>query len=161
MDDNLPLTPEQEAAIEASGCCGSSAIFGAHRCVCWEVVYDLEQAAVDDTAQPGQRADMCADCAYRPDSPERNGDPNQVGSEPGELDDIARGSVFWCHQGIRRKVAMRHPTLGFVVEPVGVGYDPPIVSGVPFKADGSPGDRCAGWAARRRQLLAAETERPE
>jgi MoaA/NifB/PqqE/SkfB family radical SAM enzyme len=70
------------------------------------------------------------------------------------LDDIiTRGDIFWCHQGIRRVVEYRHPDgRVYPVPPLAAGvdgaYEPPIIDGRPYKADGTPADVCAGWWAR-------------
>lgn len=154
-DDDYDLTPEQEQAIENAGCCLGAAEYGPQRCTCWVPIYSHAEQGKPWQATPGQRETMCEDCAYRPDSPERNGDPNQRGSEPGELDRIAETSIFWCHQGIRRLIAYEHPTLGFRVEPRGTSYDPPIINAIPYRADGTPAEKCAGWAARRAQIEAS------
>lgn len=151
-------------------CCMGAAEDGPAGCTCWAPVYDQEQQPTLWNLQPGQRTEMCGDCAYRPDSPERQGDDRQACSDPGELDDLARGDIpFWCHVGLRKPVAYRHETLGIVVPADVDAYDPPLVilevkawddgqvvhrMKVPVKADGSAGDRCAGWAARKKQLAA-------
>lgn len=142
-------------------CCFGALEDGATGCTCWDPVYDLEQQQPLDNPSPGQRTEMCADCAYRPDSPERTGDDRHACSDDGELDDIARGdNPFWCHQGLRKPVAFKHETLGIVVPADADAYEPlfRMVNGkrVPIKADGTAGDRCAGWLARRHQLAAAE-----
>lgn len=73
--------------------------------------------------------------------------------ERAELADIAGGGgVFWCHQGMRKPTAFRHPDLGITVATTTDGYDPPIIADVPYRADGTPGQRCAGWDAMRRAL---------
>lgn len=134
---------------QLTGCCLGAAEGGPVGCTCWEPVYDLEQQPVDREAEPGTRSAMCADCAYRSTSPEAKGDPS-YSPRPEHGD-----GTFWCHQGMRKPVAWRHP-LGITVEATGDFYDPPIhrslSSGepVPFRADGTPGERCAGWAAHRR-----------
>jgi hypothetical protein len=133
-------------------CCYGAAIYGAQACTCWEPVYDLAQQQ-PRTAVPQVRATPCADCAYRGGSPERRGDPEYAGSGA-ELDRIVEaGEPFYCHQGIRRPVRYRHPS-GAEVEGHAASYDPPIVVGVPHRADGAPADLCAGWAARRLRALA-------
>jgi hypothetical protein len=149
--------PVARRLAELQHCCLDAIELGPHACTCWEPVYDCEQAPLLEGTTPGQRTDMCADCAYRPDSPERNGDDRQACSDDGELDDIARGSnPFWCHQGLRKPTAYRHATLGITVPTDVDAYDPPLVTiggqQVPVKADGTAGDRGAGWAARKRQL---------
>lgn len=63
---------------------------------------------------------------------------------------------FWCHQGIRRPVAYRHPDGR--VRPVedSADYRPPMGKvaptgeQVPYRADGTPAERCAGWAQVQR-----------
>jgi hypothetical protein len=100
---------------------------------------------------------MCPDCAFRPGSPERRGEPGYQGTD-GELDDfVANGSSFFCHQGIRKPVTLAHPS-GAEVAGHPAAYDPPIVGGVPYRADGSPGELCAGWAARRLKHMQREAE---
>lgn len=70
-------------------------------CSCWEPIFDLEQKPVVE-APADCRTVQCGDCAYRVDSPERQGDESVVGDDY-ELDRIVRtGDPFWCHQGIRR-----------------------------------------------------------
>lgn len=153
--------PVAQILLGLASCCPGAVEEGPHACSCWDPVYDLEQQPSAEVLQPGQRTEMCDDCAYRPDSPERNGSEEQEHSEPGALDDVARGPrPFWCHQGMRKPTAYKHATLGIVV-PVDVdAYRPPMVEldglRVPLKADGTAGDRCAGWLARRQQLAAAE-----
>lgn len=91
---------------------------------------------------------LCADCAYRPDSPERSGDETYQGAGE-ELDRIVQaGEPFYCHQGIRRVVALRHPS-GVEVPSHPGDYQPPIVRGFPWKADGTPASICVGWLIRR------------
>lgn len=61
---------------------------------------------------------------------------------------VERSEMFVCHQGIRRAVKWQHPS-GAIVSGHEGNYCPPIIDGVPFKADGTPADICAGWAALR------------
>jgi hypothetical protein len=136
-------------------CCWESALDGPARCSCWEPVFDLEQQEPQRDLEPGTRPSMCVDCAYRPSSPERTGDPD-AGTDVDELRALVdSGSVFWCHQGMRRPIHWRHPS-GATTVPAGMdlNYRPPIVDGRPFKADGTPGDICGGWAALRLKVLA-------
>ena len=78
------------------------------------------------------------------------------GKQTGLLDElVATGAPFFCHQGIRKPIAWRHPPSGTEIPGHPGGYDPPIRDGVPYKADGSPAFICAGWLLRR----AKETQR--
>jgi hypothetical protein len=133
-------------------CCMGSAACGPGGCTCWEREHDIDQTVPDTTAVPATREEMCTDCAFRPDSPERSGEVNAA-YDQGDLDRIVYGhDEFWCHQGMRLVLGQRHPAGVFVAQPEGekLAYDPPIINGVPYKADGSPGERCAGLVARRR-----------
>lgn len=146
-------------------CCIGAAIYGPDRCTCWEPVYDLDQT--DPVPVPAStRAEPCDDCAFRPDSPERQGDERYVGDEY-ELNRLVReGQPFSCHKGIRRPLRWEHrpadckpsdcdelnPGRVTVVPGDPANYSPPIIDGQPYKADGTPADICAGWAARRRAL---------
>lgn len=136
-------------------CCLGAAEDGPDACTCWEPEHDLIQQDLRRDLAPEIRSEPCADCAYRPDSLERAGDERMSCSAPGELERIARDSIFWCHDGMRKPVQWRH-RLGIIVELDVDHYDPPIreVDGVavPFRANGLPGLQCAGWAARRRLL---------
>lgn len=138
-------------------CCLGAVEGGPVDCSCWEPVYDRDQQAPDLAPEPGTRPAMCEDCAFRPDSPERTGDPNYSlsGEEGYGVLDLGPRETFWCHQGMRKPTAWRHATLGITVAASGDYYQPPLrerdAEVVPYKADGSPGDRCAGWAAHRRR----------
>lgn len=126
-------------------CCHGSAMSGDPLdCTCWEPVYDLDQTAPDPTVEPSDQPEMCADCAYRSDSPERADadDSEMLGGLPDG------DNPFWCHQGIRRPTRWRHP-LGREVPGDPADYRPPLVAGVPYQADGQPALRCAGWVARK------------
>ncbi len=138
-------------AITGGYCCMGAAENGFDRCTCWEPIYDKHQ---DDVLENPpwiiERTTMCDDCAFRPDSPERQGDERYNHAGDDELRELEH---FWCHQGMRKPVAYRHP-YGITLDADHDAYDPPqrIINGerVPFKADGTPGDRCAGFAALRR-----------
>lgn len=145
-------------------CCSGAAMFGADHCTCWEAVYDLDQAPLDVNAvrllaagvQPNTRDRMCGDCAYRPGSPERLGDQEHAG-DPELLEELAAcGEPFWCHGGMRRRAGWVHPPTGTRIAGHPADYDPPRVAGVPWRADGTPGELCAGWAARNRALAGGE-----
>lgn len=139
-------------------CCIGAAVYGPSRCTCWEPIYDMEQQpqvpGLVATAQPTQ----CADCAYRPRSPERQ-NTEGYGADSEELDDmVTRGAVFWCHQGMRRVVRLRHESTGIEIPGHPASYRPGIAvytdpdgqhTAVALRADGTPADVCAGWLARR------------
>ncbi len=137
-------------------CCVGAAMRGPQGCTCWVPVYDLEQAE-PIPARPVPRPAPCADCAYRPDSPEQRGE-SHVNGDADELERILRGDIpFHCHDGIRRPLRHEHrsdegPWTGAVVEGSAADYCPPIIDGVPYRADGSPAFVCAGWAARKAAL---------
>lgn len=131
-------------------CCMSSAMNGPQGCTCWEPIYDLEQIEPKVGVMPvlvdecDVRDRACSDCAYRPDSPER---ADETTAE--RLLELPAGAgAFFCHQGIRRTVEWRHPD-GRTAPGHPADYQPPRVNEVPYKADGTPADLCAGWAARR------------
>lgn len=48
---------------------------------------------------------------------------------------------------MRRPTSWRHPS-GATIPGDHADYQPPIIDGVPYRADGRPGDLCAGWTAR-------------
>lgn len=137
------------ALIKLAGCCYGSAEYGPAACTCWDPVYDLDQrpavlAGIETRTEP------CADCAYRPDSPERTGDERYAHGDV--LDELPGGDTpFWCHQGMRKPVAWKHPC-GITVVATTDAYDPPQITAVgrriPLKANGRPADMCFGWAAR-------------
>lgn len=151
---NIDAGPDDRDDYDYEGgeipCCMAGAMRGPRACTCWKPVYDLDQVDVlTEHAAPVTRVECCHDCAYRNDSPER-GD-----GYTDELVDVAGtpGHVFACHIGMRRVVSWRHPDGREL--PVGDGdYQPPVVGTTAYKADGSPADLCAGWAAHRRGLLA-------
>lgn len=141
---------ERDKHNEFADCCMGAAVYGRSRCTCWEPVYDLEQQPLADGGVPPAevptRTKCCHDCAYRLGSPERQDEYDE-----GVLlaHALAAGEEFWCHQGVRRVVAFRHPDGREL--PAGDGdYRPPVgPEGRPvvWKADGTVGERCAGWAA--------------
>ncbi len=150
---NVPASEAERGWAEDAYdvCCAGAAMFGVHRCTCWEPVYDLEQQPLEGDGEPPTeiptRAKCCHDCAYR------NGSPEKEAGDGEWLDDLAAmpGREFWCHQGVRRVVAFRHPDGREL--PAGEGdYRPPQgprERPVIWKADGTVGERCAGWAAKR------------
>lgn len=127
-------------------CCQGSLEDGAEGCMCWRPVYNVEQGEPRPPASAADlraRTRMCGDCAYKPDSKER--------TDPLMADHLmalpAEGQAFWCHDGMRRPVRWEHPD-GRVVDGSPDDWDPPIIAGVPFQADGSPALLCYGWATR-------------
>lgn len=107
------------------------------------------QAEPDLSTEPTTRAKCCHDCAYRQRSPERT---REGFESPADLAGDA-GREFWCHQGMRKIVAWRHPdgrekSAGEIDD-----YAPPILNGIAYLADGRAGERCAGWASIRASLL--------
>lgn len=125
-------------------CCWAAIDRGLTACTCWEPVYDVDQANPDPDGPRDVREAMCGDCAFRAGSPER-----ETVWHREELFALAdRGEPFYCHDGMRRPSAWRHPQLGEVAGDPD-DWAPPIINGLPFRADGRPAVLCAGWAARR------------
>jgi hypothetical protein len=133
-------------------CCYGSAEYGPARCTCWESVYEVEQTEPRTDLDAAVRPSMCVDCAYRPGSPERTGDPKAAGDEYLLRRLVESGDPFWCHQGIRRPTHWRHPS-GATVPGSPFAYSPPIIDGRPYKADGTPADYCGGWAAQALKVM--------
>lgn len=148
-------------------CCPGAKDNGPGACTCWIPVYNRNQAepALEIVValalgeiEPDVQPRMCGDCAYRPGSPEKTGD-SDVHGDAALLEHLAdTGQRFYCHDGMRSPRAWRHPA-GIEIPAVGTGdYQPPIIDGIPYRADGRPGLLCAGWAARHRALTARPTE---
>lgn len=132
-------------------CCDGYAMTGDYRrCTCWEPVFDAPQADLDHDTPTGANTAMCHDCAYRPGSPEHD-DLDKIGML---LYDLPAGKGnFFCHQGIRRAVAYRHPD-GRQIPAEDGDYQPPICEDNhqvqrAYKADGSPADLCFGFLSAR------------
>lgn len=139
-DEDDPTVPD-----ELRWCCYGATSY-LDRCTCWEPVWNVEQQLPRlpvelEHLQP--RAKVCGDCAFRKDSPERS----DAWQEETLLSLAERGQPFWCHDGMRRPVEWRHPH-GITIAGDTADWQPPIVHAVPFRADGTPGLLCAGWAAR-------------
>lgn len=83
--------------------------------------------------QVSARRKCCADCGCR------RGSPLTPFADVADM--AAMGEPFYCHQGV-----MLDEHGGFEWD-LGPGAAPPL------KADGSPADLCAGWAAYRRVAL--------
>ena len=133
-------------------CCYGYAIHGPGRCTCWRPVHDLPQRKVKP-AKPAVRARCCGDCAFRPDSPERNGVEGYQNNSQAEIDALVQGSAtFFCHQGTRRIIAYEHEPTGATIDAPPADYDPPIMNNVPYKANGKPQDICAGLCAARKRI---------
>jgi hypothetical protein len=135
-------------------CCDGSAFGDPSDCTCWEPEHDLDQVPADQLVAraPGLRSSTCDDCAYRGGSPERRGEDHVVGDAATLQILVERNEPFVCHQGMRRVVRFRHPSGATWVpdhDNLEAAYRPPIVRGVPYKADGTPADLCAGWASAR------------
>lgn len=134
-----------DRADETFGCCYGDALDGATRCTCWTPVFDLDQAAPIPPACPDDlhtRNRACNDCAFRKDSPER-ADPFTAE----ELLNLApAGETFWCHDGMRRPTHWQHPD-GRTIPGSDADWQPAILAGIPYRADGRPGLLCASWAA--------------
>lgn len=147
----VELVPEEWRDDYPQGCCIGSAMRGWDHCTCWEKVFDLDQSApveIVQRADCAERSSSCNDCAYRQDSPERSGDDYV---EENLLDLAETGQPFWCHEGMRRVVALVHPDgrrIDLPDETRFHDYDPLQFDGVAYKADGTPAVICGGWAAR-------------
>ncbi|WP_116044020.1 hypothetical protein [Amycolatopsis palatopharyngis] len=115
-------------------------------------MFDLEQQPPRTDLEPDVQAGMCPDCAYRPNSPERRGVADAATDEQALLALVESGSVFWCHRGMRRPTHWQHP-FGATTPASPLNYQPPIHDGRPYKADGTPGDLCAGWTALRLKAM--------
>lgn len=142
-----------------SDCCRLAVLTDGRFCVCWIPIYDLAQADPNPLTlrllaagiQPGTREPgRCADCAYRPGSPERTGSDDVRGGHAWLQAIAAAGDRFWCHEGMRRPVLWRHPS-GAEQPGSPANYQPPVINGVPYRADGQPGRLCAGWTAAARR----------
>jgi len=139
-------------------CCWGSVLDGADGCTCWEPVYDLDQQPIQKDEPVAVRGAMCIDCAYRPNSPERRGDPTAAADAEKLQALAARGTTFWCHQGIRRPTHWVHPS-GVTKPGDPMNYCPPSADGIPFKADGHPADHCAGWSALSTKVRKSSEDR--
>lgn len=154
--DTLP-EPVGRAFLGMTSCCAEAIAEGPAACTCWVPDYSVAQCTQPLEDEPlTVRSEACADCAYRPDSPERAGDERYMAASVDELERIARTAVFWCHDGMRKVKRYRHKSLPIVIAADGDFYKPPITMRagipVPHRADGRPGLMCAGWAARARHI---------
>lgn len=134
-------------------CCYGTIMNGPQGCTCWEPIYDLEQQE-PRLGKPRTRRRRCPDCAYHDGSPERQNTTGYAGDAE-TLDEIVySGERFICHQGMRKPSRWIHVPTGTIIEGHPAGYEPPFLNGLPYKADGTPGDICAGWSRARRRYLA-------
>lgn len=136
-------------------CCYGSALNGPDRCTCWIPVYDVVQLPPRTEAPSSVMPTMCSTCAFRPGSPERTGNPRAAADWEHLLCLVAKGEPFWCHDGLLAPVAFLHPPSGtWHVVDDDLAFHPPIQrdahdTPTPYRADGRPGDLCAGWTAMR------------
>lgn len=122
-------------------CCMTAAATDMEDCLCWKPVRDKRRQQPKEG--PNEvRARMCEDCAYRPDSPERAA----IGGDVPYFDSRA---PFFCHQGVPLVLSYRHPS-GAVRDAEPGDYDPFRAKDRIFRANGQPGQLCAGWAAANR-----------
>ncbi len=135
-------------------CCYGAGVFGSQRCTCWRPVCaePVQTGDLNGDSRPVVRSGgMCGDCAYRPGSPEKAGDPGYRG-DADDLEDLATsGTPFYCHDGMRRVAKWVHPSGAEVAAKDGA-YAPPFHGDIPHRVDGEPAYLCAGWNARRRAL---------
>lgn len=153
IDEPLPELPDLGLEVP---CCSASSYRDFSACTCWRPVYEPGEQAdpVGDLTPQVRPAGMCGDCAYRPGSPEKLGDPEHRGDAT-ELEMLAEsGRPFHCHDSMRRIVRWVHPS-GAEIPGHDAAYVPPIIEGVPIKTDGTAAFLCAGWHARRRAIVAA------
>lgn len=129
-----------------SWCCHGAAIRGPAACTCWTAIYDVDQAQPRPLTEPGDlqpRPQMCGDCAFRKDSPERADE----WSEEALLALADAGQPFWCHDGMRRPTHWAHPD-GRTISGDPADWHPAKLGAIPYRADGRPALLCAGWTAR-------------
>lgn len=170
LEDLLPDTgpgnlaryagPIAQASVRTNGpCCSGAAEHGPLGCTCWVPVFDQDQSTeLELDVFPNVMPLGCRDCAYRADSPERQGAPEVSGDQEFLERIVVDGEPFWCHDGMRQIVAFTHPTGARIELPRDVAYDPPIANGTPYRTDGRPGSLCAGWSARRLKHVLAQEE---
>src|SRR5579871_4574369 len=137
-------------------CCMGYAAGGPGHCTCWEPIYDQEQQPFNPEAVVTSRDSMCHDCAYRKGSPERTGEDGYAGDEDMLEHAVYSGTPFWCHQGVRKIVAYRHPTGAEIpAHAAAYGWLIKTINGraTPLKADGTPADICGGWCKKRLKVV--------
>lgn len=145
------LWAEQNPGAVPEICCDGS-IDGPAECECWKPVYDVEQRPPILPTSPDDiqvRDSRCGDCAFRHDSPERA----DKWMEDALYAAADLGDPFWCHDGMRQPARWVHPD-GRTVAGDPNDWQPPVVRGLAFRADGTTALLCSGWAARGRQTEA-------
>ena len=140
-------------------CCTGSAVYGPHRCTCWEPVYDRGQMVPDESLPAVIGRECCKDCAFLLDSPERTGADGYDHNSAEDLERIAwsDSEIFYCHHGMRRVLKWVHPS-GQEIEAHPGEYAPAIVGNQAYRADGTPAAVCAGLLYERRRLANEEAE---
>lgn len=150
------LLPEgiPDLSSDEDPCCAGRALEGPRGCECWvEVFRPAGQAEVaEGLPQVPAPVEMCHDCAYRGDSPEKRGEAGYAGNAELLERLAAEGEPFYCHQGIRLRIGWVHPASGRWFAPPKGDYCPPIRGAVPYRADGSPAVLCSGWLLRAATL---------
>lgn len=130
-------------ADDRPACCYAS-IYGHERCTCWRPVFTSPQALPqppESATDLALRRGMCSDCAFRKGSPERTYDEDTLLALP------ARRQAFFCHDGMRRPAYWTHPD-GRSWPTESDDWQPPILAGIPYRANGRPALLCAGWLYR-------------
>lgn len=140
----------EEKAAAFHYCCMGAAARGPEHCTCWEPIYDQQQKPPTGRFKPPCKK-ACHDCAYRAGSPERSGNDNyhHAAETPGGLPSLRHGAVFYCHQGLRRIVAIKHSGTGYRLDLSSNDYYEPVktADGL-LDADGDVAPICAGYWAR-------------
>lgn len=155
----LPPGWRREARRWLIPCCYGVAFheepIGGRHCTCWEPIFATDEKQQDPRpGMPVARTTRCDSCAcfvpsgHLPDG--RDIPPDLEEAYYAMLAARAAGTPFWCHKGLRLRVAERHPLLGVrpAAHPTDAPdrQDVPIVDDVPYKLDGSPADLCFAWS---------------
>lgn len=133
---------------------------GGPGCTCWTPVYAEPQRPPVPGIPVARRA-PCRTCACHVAAGQLSD-----GSElPAGLEEAyawlvaraARGEAFYCHEGARVPIRWEHPTepprapADHYVDDAGHSdWPPPMVDGVPYRADGRPAELCFAWDRLRR-----------
>jgi len=120
-------------------------------CTCWRPHLTPRRRASVSEGPQAVRSELCHDCAYRPNSPERQErDGDQLDADPAR--------PFHCHQGMPRPTHWTHPDTDQRHPGDPLDYQPVQRADRSWKADGRPADLCAGWAATAGTRPARPTE---